>query len=311
MVFAPLHLPPGPRPVITWEHGTTGVLQKCMPSLLSAPTAGIPARNQIVEAGWVVVATDYQLTKKNGPIPYFVGQGEARAALDAVRAARQIRGLTLSPRTVVWGHSQGGHSALWTGYVAPRYAPDVKIAGIVAISPAADFKNDATMNLIVDKAFGPYVALAYAAYYPDVSFEQALQPAARHAAGEMVNLCVQLDAQRMLKLAQSFKGRALTMSTNAVLAKRLEQNAANGAIAAPLVVAQGLADEVVLPRATDEYVAARCAAHQRLEYWSFAKLTHESIVAPGAPLEKPLIAWTKARFADEPGSNGCSRKSFS
>src|SRR5207247_7197015 len=37
-VFAPTDPPAGPRPVIAWEHATTGLLQKCMPSLLSAPT---------------------------------------------------------------------------------------------------------------------------------------------------------------------------------------------------------------------------------------------------------------------------------
>src|SRR6187399_1837125 len=49
-VFAPTKPPTGPRPVITWEHGTTGLLQKCMPSLVSLPTAGIPALGQIVAA---------------------------------------------------------------------------------------------------------------------------------------------------------------------------------------------------------------------------------------------------------------------
>ena len=42
-VFAPTDPPPGPRPVITWAHGTTGLLQRCMPSLASAPAVGIPA----------------------------------------------------------------------------------------------------------------------------------------------------------------------------------------------------------------------------------------------------------------------------
>src|SRR5215475_557418 len=35
-VFAPTDSSAGPRPVIAWEHATTGLLQKCMPSLLSA-----------------------------------------------------------------------------------------------------------------------------------------------------------------------------------------------------------------------------------------------------------------------------------
>src|SRR5262249_22530873 len=133
-VFAPIKLPQGPRPVITWEHGTTGVPQKCMPSLVSAPTVGSPARGQMLAAGWVIVATDYSFAEKGGPLPYLIGEGEARAALDSVRAARQMPDLTLDERTVVWGHSQGGHSALWTGIVGPRYAPDVKIVGVAAIS---------------------------------------------------------------------------------------------------------------------------------------------------------------------------------
>ncbi len=50
-VFAPANMPPGPRPVIMWEHGTTGLLQKCMPSLASVPTMGIPALDHVARAG--------------------------------------------------------------------------------------------------------------------------------------------------------------------------------------------------------------------------------------------------------------------
>src|SRR5438874_952399 len=80
-VFAPADPPAGPRPVIAWEHGTTGLLQKCMPSLLSMPTKGIPDRDRIVMAGWVVVATDYSFAEKGGPHPYLIGEGEARGSL--------------------------------------------------------------------------------------------------------------------------------------------------------------------------------------------------------------------------------------
>src|SRR5947207_5056278 len=83
IVFAPTDPSAGPRPVIAWEHATTGLLQKCMPSLLSAPTKGIPERNRIVMAGWVVVATDYSFAEKGGPHPYLIGEGEARATLDS------------------------------------------------------------------------------------------------------------------------------------------------------------------------------------------------------------------------------------
>ena len=312
-VFAPVVLPAGPRPVVTWTHGTTGLLQKCMPSLASQPTGGIPARDQIVAAAWVVVATDYSFAEKGGPHPYIIGEGEARSALDSVRAARQMAELTLDERTVVWGHSQGGHSALWTGIVGPRYAPDVKIVGVAAIAPAADMKNILSMNIAVDKRLGPYVARAYSRFYPDVRFDDALRPEARTAAREIVNLCGFLpkeDPQRIAYLIGTFEGRSLATDTDAAFAGRLAQNTANRPIAAPVVVAQGLADVVVPPAATDSYVSERCAAGQHLEYWTFQGRDHSTIVQPGTPLEEPLITWTKARFANERGAADCVRKSY-
>src|ERR1700752_684446 len=177
-VFAPIDSPAGPRPIIAWEHPTTGLLQKCMPSLLSAPSAGIPARQEIVRAGWVVVETDYSFTEKGGPHPYLIGEGEARATLDSVRAARQMSELSLDKRMVVWGYSQGGHAALWTGIVGQRYAPELEILGVAAIAPAANIIKILTMNVEVDKLFGAYVATSYSRFYPDITFEQAIRPEA-------------------------------------------------------------------------------------------------------------------------------------
>src|SRR5215510_9376930 len=249
-VFAPIDMPEGPRPVIMWEHGTTGVLQKCMPSLVSAPTVGIPALDRVVSAGWVIVATDYSFTEKNGPHPYLIGEGEARAALDSVRAARRMPDLSLDERTIVWGHSQGGHSALWTGIAGPRYAPDVKIVGVAAIDPAVNIKDLLEMNPAADKRLGPYLALSYSRFYPDLQFETTLHPEALAAARDIINLCGFLppeDPKRIAALTTTFEGPALATDTNTVLASRLVQNTADKPIAAPLVIAQGLTDMVVPP----------------------------------------------------------------
>jgi pimeloyl-ACP methyl ester carboxylesterase len=310
-VFASTDSSAGPRPVIAWEHATTGLLQKCMPSLLSVPTKGILERDRIVMAGWVVVATDYSFAEKGGPHPYLVG--EARAALDSVRAARQMSELALDKRVVVWGHSQGGHAALWTGIVGPRYAPDLEIRGIAAIAPAANIKNILAMNVEMDKRFGPYLARSYSRFYPDIKFEQAIRPEALDAARQIVNLCDFLppeDPERVEALARTFEGPALATSSNKALEARLEQNAADGAIQAPVVIAQGLSDVVVPPSATNAYVEERCAAGQRLEYWTFAGRDHLTIIQPGTPLEELLVKWTTARFANEPQATGCVRKSF-
>ena len=311
-VFAPTDPPAGPRPVIAWEHGTTGLLQKCMPSLVSLPSKGIPERNRIVMAGWVVVATDYSFAEKGGPHPYLIGEGEARAVLDSVRAARQMSELTLDKRVVVWGYSQGGHAALWTGIVGPRYAPDLEILGVAAIAPATNIKNSLAMNVEVDKRFGPYLALSYSRFYPDITFEQALRPEALDAARQIVNLCCfpPENPDRIEALAATFDGPALATSSNKALQARLEQNTPDGPIQAPVVIAQGLSDVVAPPSVTDAYVEERCAAGQRLEYWTFAGRDHLTIFQAGTPLDELLMAWTTARFANEPKASGCVHKSF-
>jgi len=312
-VFAPSDPPAGPRPVIAWEHATTGLLQKCMPSLLSVPTKGVPERDRIVLAGWVVVATDYSFAEKGGPHPYLIGEGEARATLDSVRAARQMPELRLDKRMVVWGYSQGGHAALWTGIVGPRYAPDLEILGVAAIAPAANVKNILATNVAMDKRFGPYIALAYSRFYPDIPFDRALRPEALDAARQMVNLCDFVppeDLERIEALEATFNGPALATSSNKALQARLDQNTADGPIQAPVVIAQGLSDIVVPPSATDAYVEERCAAGQQLEYWTFAGRDHLTIIQPGTRLRELLIQWTMARFANEPQANGCVRKSF-
>lgn len=313
IVFAPTDSSGSPFPVIAWEHATTGLLQKCMPSLLSASTKGIPERNRIVMAGWAVVATDYSFAEKGGPHPYLIGEGEARAALDSVRAARQMSELTLDRRMVVWGYSQGGHAALWTGIIGPRYAPDLEICGVAAIAPATDIKKILAMNVEMDKRFGPYIALAYSRFYSDITFEHAIRPEALDAARQIVNLCDFLpreDTERIEALASTFDGPVLATSSNKALQSRLEQNTPDGPIRAPVVIAQGLSDIVVAPSATDAYVAERCAAGQRLEYWTFAGLDHVTIIQPGTPLEDLLIKWTTARFANEPQATDCKRESF-
>ena len=312
-VFAPTDPPTGPRPVIAWEHATTGLLQKCMPSLLSMPTKGIPWCNRIVMAGWVAVATDYSFAEKGGPHPYLIGEGEARAALDSVRAARQMPELTLDKRMVMWGYSQGGHAALWTGIVGPRYAPDLEILGVAAIAPPANIRKILAMNVEADKPFGPYLALSYSRFYPDITFEQALRPEALDAAREIVKLCCFLppeDQERIQALLATFDGPALATSSNKALQARLEQNTPDSPIKAPVVIAQGLSDSIVPLAANDAYVEERCAAGQRLEYWTFAGRDHLTIVQPGTPLEELLIKWTTARFANEPQASDCVRKSF-
>src|SRR5690606_16853591 len=125
-------------PVIAVGHGTTGVVPRCAPSLAAEPFAdgASAALERLVRDGWVGVMSDYVGLGTAGPHAYLVGPDAAHHVLDAVRAARELDGTALADDVVVWGHSQGGHAALWTGLLAPTYAPDVALRGVAAFAPA-------------------------------------------------------------------------------------------------------------------------------------------------------------------------------
>jgi len=188
-----------------------------------------------VKAGWVVVETDYSFAEKGGPHPYLIGEGEARATLDSVRAARQMSELTLDKRMVVWVTRRRARRTL-DGHCRAALRARPRILGVAAIAPAANIKNILAMNIAVDKRFGPYLALSYSRFYPDITFEQALRPEALDAARQIVNLCDFLpprirNASRHWR--KTFDGPALRRVRNKALQVRLEQNAANGLIKAP------------------------------------------------------------------------------
>jgi hypothetical protein len=128
-----------------------------MPSLLSAPTKGIPERHRIVIAGSVVVATDYSFAEKGGPHLYLTAK--AKRGRRSIRFMPRGRCPSFRSTSAWWCGvtRRGGHAAPWTGIVGPRYAQDLEILGVAAIAPAANIKNIFAMNVEVGKLFGAYV----------------------------------------------------------------------------------------------------------------------------------------------------------
>jgi pimeloyl-ACP methyl ester carboxylesterase len=311
IVLAPTKVSETPYPVISWAHGTTGVLQKCMPSAISEPTIGIPALEQVINAGWAIIATDYSFKDANGPHPYFIGEGEARSLLDAVRAAREMPDVKFESRTVVWGHSQGGHAALWTGIIGEKYAPEIDIMGVAAIAPPTNLPKIISSDERIDKRLGPYLASSYSQYYPDVKFEKAIRPDALRAAREIKNLCSfypSEDPKKIGILMTEFNGPALSKDKN--FEKRLKENIPDKKISTSVLIAQGLEDKIVTAELTEEFIDSRCKADQQLEYWTFEGLDHGSIVKSGSALEEPLIVWTKERLENKKSVDDCKKLEF-
>ncbi|ODS01805.1 hypothetical protein AUC69_06130 [Methyloceanibacter superfactus] len=140
-VSGAIYIPPGKAPaggrdVIAYGHPTSGVVEKCAPSLMPDNAGLIWGLKSMLAQGYIVVATDYPGLGTPGIHPYLIGISEGRAVLDSVRAARALPRSGASDRFVLWGHSQGGHAVLYAGEMAKAYAPELKLFGIAAAAPA-------------------------------------------------------------------------------------------------------------------------------------------------------------------------------
>lgn len=301
-----------PRQVVLWDHGTQGADVTCAPTLLPLPlplTDPIKAMKDELKAGRVLVGPDYPGMGTPGPQGYLVGEDEGRSALDAVKAAHQLDGLSLSEQTVVWGHSQGGQAALWTGILAPSYAPELDVVGVAAAAPAANTIGlvGQLQNGTLGKVFGPYAMRGYAETYPDVKVDRYIDPRMMAMYRAASTRCLPEKATLVSVLtAQTFQGPMFsTDPTTGPLGARLKENIPDRPIEAPVFIAQGTADPLVLPSAQDAYVQERCAAGQPLEYKKYAGKDHISVVADDSPYIDDLESWTDDRFDGVPAENTC------
>ncbi|WP_138758985.1 lipase family protein [Modestobacter altitudinis] len=304
-----------PTPLIAWAHGTVGVARACAPSLgrNAISTEGMPSMDALARNGWGMVATDYIGQGTEGAFPYLIGQGEGRSVLDAVRAAHQVDGLDLAPETVIWGHSQGGHAALWAGQLAPTYAPDVDVVGTAALSAASDPLGMAELVTSHPGALGAslgisFVLAAYSRTYPDISLAD-VTPAARTLVEEAAARCTSEPGTLVTVLTGVAVSRDTPMLVHdpaaGAVGRRLRQNVPLGPWAAPLFLAQGMADEVISPRLQDDYAARLCAAGRPLSYERYEGKTHMGVLEPDSALNADLEQWTQDRLAGLPQQTTC------
>jgi len=306
-VIIPREAPPGPRPVVSWNHGTTGVARGCAPSLrdASATKWAIPGLDEAIARGWVVVASDYSGQGAPGVFPYLIGRGEARSSLDAVLAAREIEGLNLSRRTAVWGHSQGGHAALWTSQIAGDYAPDIDVRGTGLLAPVAEpialaeelTSGEANVMLSI---LISWVLVPYADTYDDIDLTRYIAPGSEAIVREMTQRCpsepgVIVSVATALGVSED---RPLFVGdlTAGALGRRLVDNTPTGPWDQPMLIGWGDEDEVIPPHLQHEFVEQLCADGNQVRFLEYRGYDHLGVLLPGSHFVPVLVDWTDARF---------------
>lgn len=309
MVFIPNNSTAGvPRPVVAWAHGTVGMGDQCAPSRLANPIANIDWVGQMLARGWVVTATDYAGLGTPGTEAYLVGSSEAHDVLNSVRALKYLPAAQAGNSFAVWGHSQGGNSSLFTASQAAAYAPELKLVGTVASAPAAELVPllQQTYGTTLDWVIGPEAMLSWPASFPGLSVASVTTKAGQDNYKRLANQCIlwaTLGGIVRNKLNQQF------FSTNVAdvpgwRAVASSQSAPVLSPSQPLLVAESLTDQVVLPDTTALYIQQACRAGSNLSSLWLNDVGHiqlSNVIAP------EVISWINDRFAGRPNLSTCNQ----
>lgn len=299
----------GGRPVLAWTHGTWGVAESCGPSL-SPGFFKVTAALQAVGRGYTVVAPDYPGLGSAGPHPYLVGDSAGRATLDAVRAARQLAEAGAGSRFAVWGESQGGHAALFTGEVARRYAPELTLVGIAAAAPPTDLGANltATGGTPIGAFLTAYVASSWSDYY-GIPLKAVGRPRTARLIDGLAKKCISLDSKPKLltvlgiaALSRDLKG--VSLARTAPWSRYVRSNSVAAQAAAPVLIAQSVQDPLVSPPVTRAFARRLCASGARVRWIDIPGGKHETSAADSAPA---TLDWIDARFAGRVAPNDCKR----
>jgi acetyl esterase/lipase len=313
-VSGAIFIPSGPAPaggrnVIAWAHPTSGVAPACAPSLYPDRAGLIWNLREMLGQGYVVVATDYPGLGTDGIHPYLIGESEGRAVLDSVRAARHLTNGGASNRFAVWGHSQGGHAALFTGEIAARYSPELELVGVAAAAPATylvelfDDDESTEQDLLA-------MALLSWARLQNVSPATIVEPAVMSAFNKTARDCLTSIAQfetlendeKPLQNEKFFKfDPSKTEPWKGIMVRNSPGQAPAGA---PVFIAQGTADTTVDPQVTKRFAKALCAQGVRVTFVELPGVSHIFVARDSAPT---AISWMNDRFRGAPAPSVCQR----
>ncbi len=261
--------------------------------------------------GYVVVAPDYRGLNSAAVHPFLAGPEAAHDTIDAVRAARAIKGAGAGRRFAVWGESQGGHAALWTGNEAARYAPDLQLTGVAAIVPPTDLIADlreakdpnarTLLTALLAKSWHGY-------YRAPINFGR---PRTAGIIDKFAAKCITLDTRPKLgaiigMLALRADLRGVDLGNRQPWARLASQNSVPiRQPGAPLFVATGDLDTLVSPDVVQGYARQLCAA--RTGPVRFVRSRSGDHVGTTQETKGEVIDWIEARFNGDPPPSDCGR----
>jgi pimeloyl-ACP methyl ester carboxylesterase len=282
------------RPVYVFAPGSTGLVEPCRPS--NEHVAGIHwgyYRSHVLaiaSQGVIGILPDYVgFGDPERVQPYFSSAAEGQTLLDAIRAVRSYfkshpAKVLPAPGAFVAGYSQGGHAAFAAADLNSRYAPDVRIAGVIGYGPTTNPEVLFREFTVV----APMVVYTYSKLYGKERFDPAdilAEPWLSNLEDDVTRQCVGgmqsyypwqprklfnprfADALLSGRLAESFpKIDAILRENSSGLSRHR----------IPALILQGSEDVVIRFTSQDAFVRALCRAGSAVTYLRFPGSRHDT-----------------------------------
>ncbi|MEZ2131388.1 MULTISPECIES: alpha/beta fold hydrolase [unclassified Sinorhizobium] len=307
----PFSVPSG-RPIVAWAHPTSGLVSRCAPSLARTKFEEVQGLADMIEHGFVVVATDYPGLGTEGPHPYLVGVSAGRAVLDSVRAVRSMPEAGGGNRFVAWGHSQGGQAVLFAGLLAMGYASDLELVGIAAAAPATNLATLVAddINTTAGRNLAAMTLWSWNRVF-DAPIDELVLPAALPIVDQLAQECLESfldlierrDTTRPLQKAFLKVDDPTQVEPWRGLLLRNTPGAPPREI--PVFLSQGTGDSIVRPAVTADYMRSLCVNGNPVQMMVREGVTHAYIALETA---RPAVQWMADRFAGRPAPSDCEKQ---
>lgn len=301
--------PAGGWPIVSFGHGTTGVLNNCGPSEYVNLLGSAPIVAALVLNGYAVTMTDYQGLGLDGDYhPYLDSTTFGYNMIDAVRAARNFDP-SLSVRWSAYGVSLGGMAAWAASDRNGAYGGGLELVGTAAIVPVSDMAGLADAAATGTLTRAQYPLLMYALHglaitHPEMNLDDYRSGIARERWNDFMQcvppgsdavpeLVARLQPSDLRPVSQEATDRLRGWLSDMALPKQKST--------APLLVMYGSEDDLILEPWTEKALQRACDSGDVIEYELHRGEGHGNLDSSRS------LPWVKARFDGQRVVNTCEQ----
>lgn len=305
----------GPRPLLSYQTAEDGIDTKCAPSYALRAGAAAGDTNSNLETpivftaltqGWTLVVPDYE-----GPRSLFLAaRMAAHGLLDGIRAARAFKPAGVGKRAPIglWGYSGGSLATSVAAQLQPRYAPELKFAGIALGGLVADIRS--TIDAFDGSPLGGAIMMGIEGMdraFPEADIRSLITREGREKMDASAKDCIN-DAVRRHGLLFSYRPyEAVPNSLDVPRIKRLQKRNSpltfGGIPRTPVFHYHATLDEYAPIAPAARLMAKWCAAGVTVQRQEEPVGEHITGVITGVPHG---LLYLSDRFAGKPAPSTCA-----